>query len=65
MILIEGDEESASGDVEKHITNLRKRIGQPKFVFCLDSGTIDYERLWLTSSLRGFCILTLRVEVIS
>jgi hypothetical protein len=28
----------------------------------MDSGALDYEQLWMTSSLRGICILDLTVE---
>jgi acetylornithine deacetylase/succinyl-diaminopimelate desuccinylase-like protein len=63
--VIEGDEETTSGDVEKHIENLLERIGNPKLVFCLDSGCIDYDRMWLTTSLRGFCMVTLRIDILN
>ena len=29
------------------------RIGTPSLVVCLDSGCLDYQRLWFTTSLRG------------
>ena len=29
------------------------RLGTPSLVVCLDSGCVDYERLWITTSLRG------------
>jgi hypothetical protein len=50
--------------VEKHILNLKERIGSPKLIFCLDSGATDYERLWVTTSLRGYAIATVRIEVL-
>jgi acetylornithine deacetylase/succinyl-diaminopimelate desuccinylase-like protein len=62
--LIEGDEETSSGDVEKHVENLKDRIGHPKLIFCLDSGALDYERMWVTSSLRGMTRVTVRVDTI-
>lgn len=65
MIIIEGDEESGTGDVEKHVENLKDRIGDPKVIFCLDSGTIDYDRLWATTSLRGYLMATVRVDVLT
>ena len=34
-------------------------------IFCLDSGTLDYDRLWLTTSLRGYLAVTCKVEVLS
>ena len=33
--------------------------------FCLDSGTLDYERVWITNSLRGMVAGTLRVDVLT
>lgn len=46
-----------------YLPKLKERIGDPKIFFCLDSGTLDYERLWLASSLRGNLVSTLRVSV--
>jgi acetylornithine deacetylase/succinyl-diaminopimelate desuccinylase-like protein len=63
-MIFEGDEETSSGDVEKHVLLLKERIGNPKLIFCLDSGTNDYDRLWVTTSLRGYVIATIRVEVL-
>jgi hypothetical protein len=37
-------------------------IGKPDAMFCMDSGAIDYEQLWLTSSLRGVCNVDMTVE---
>jgi len=51
--------------VEKHIENLKGRIGTPKLVFCLDSGTLDYARLWATTSLRGYLSIKIKVSVLS
>ena len=42
-----------------------ERIGTPSLVVCLDSGCGDYERLWLTTSLRGLVGGTLRVDVLT
>jgi acetylornithine deacetylase/succinyl-diaminopimelate desuccinylase-like protein len=63
-MITEGDEESGSGDVEEYVKRLKDRIGNPKLIFCLDSGTLDYERFWLTTSLRGFVAASLRVDVL-
>lgn len=30
--------------------------------FCLDSGCLDYDRLWLTTSLRGNMVATLKIK---
>ena len=34
-------------------------------MICLDSGCVDYERLWVTTSLRGIVMGTLRVDVVT
>ncbi len=53
VILIEACEESGSYDLPAYVDHLTPRIGEPSLVVCLDSGCGDYERLWLTTSLRG------------
>ena len=64
-MIVEGDEETGSGDVEKHVENLKDRIGNPKVIFCLDSGALDYERMWLTTSLRGHLSVEVKIDVLS
>jgi acetylornithine deacetylase/succinyl-diaminopimelate desuccinylase-like protein len=53
VIVIEASEESGSPDLPFYMEALADRIGSPSLVVCLDSGCGDYERLWLTTSLRG------------
>lgn len=54
IILIEGDEESGSGHIDAYLHYFNQRIGDNvNYVVCLDSGANDYNRLWLTTSLRG------------
>ena len=53
VVLIEASEESGSPDLPAHVEALADRIGTPSLVVCLDSGCIDYERMWVTTSLRG------------
>jgi len=64
VVIIEGCEESGSGDLPAYIEHLRERIGTPSLVVCLDSGAADYERLWCTTSLRGMVIGNLQVDVL-
>jgi acetylornithine deacetylase/succinyl-diaminopimelate desuccinylase-like protein len=64
VLLIEACEESGSGDLPAYIDALAPRIGTPSLVICLDSGCGDYERLWITSSLRGLVGGTLSVSVL-
>jgi len=64
VIVIEASEESGSPDLPYYIEALGDRIGSPSLVVCLDSGCGDYERLWLTTSLRGMVGGVLRVDVL-
>ena len=65
LILIEASEESGSPDLAAHLDNLKDRIGTPRLVICLDSGGLSYDRLWLTTSLRGNLVATVRVDVLT
>ncbi len=64
VVLIEACEESGSYDLPYYIEALKDRIGTPSLVVCLDSGAGDYERLWLTTSLRGIVVGTLHVGIL-
>jgi acetylornithine deacetylase/succinyl-diaminopimelate desuccinylase-like protein len=64
VILIESCEESGSFDLPYYVDHLSARLGKPSLVICLDSGCGDYERLWLTTSLRGTAIGVLDVTVL-
>jgi acetylornithine deacetylase/succinyl-diaminopimelate desuccinylase-like protein len=65
VILIEASEESGSPDLSAYVDHLRARLGTPSLVICLDSGCLSYDRLWLTSSLRGNLVATVRVDVLT
>lgn len=62
--LIETCEESGSYDLLPYVDSLRARLGRIALVVCLDSGAGDYERLWMTTSLRGMAAGTLEVQVL-
>jgi len=64
VILIEASEESGSPDLEHYLEALAERIGTPSLVVCLDSGCVTYDRLWVTTSLRGNLVATVRVDVL-
>ena len=59
VVLIEASEESGSPDLPAYLQALADRIGSPSLVLCLDSGCLDYERLWVTTSFRGMMAGTL------
>jgi acetylornithine deacetylase/succinyl-diaminopimelate desuccinylase-like protein len=64
IVLIEASEESGSPDLPAHLESLADRVGSPSLVLCLDSGCNDYERLWVTTSLRGLAGGTLTVDIL-
>lgn len=53
VLFIEACEESGSFDLAAYLESMREKIGEPGLVICLDTSAHDYERLWITSSLRG------------
>jgi acetylornithine deacetylase/succinyl-diaminopimelate desuccinylase-like protein len=65
VVLIEACEESGSYDLPHYVDALAARIGTPSLVVCLDSGCIDYDHLWCTTSLRGIVNGVLTVEVLT
>ena len=64
VIIIEACEESGSPDLPYYVDHLGARLGNPSLVVCLDSGCGDYERMWLTTSLRGLMSGALTVTVL-
>ena len=63
--LIETGEESGSPDLSYYLDELESVLGIPDLVIVLDTGGIDYDRLWITESLRGIVAGTLSVKVSS
>ena len=64
VVLIEASEESGSPDLPAHLEALADVIGSPDLVVCLDSGCGDFERLWVTTSLRGIVTGTLAIDIL-
>ncbi|HEX5401122.1 MAG TPA: M20/M25/M40 family metallo-hydrolase [Pseudonocardiaceae bacterium] len=64
VLLLETGEESGSPDLPDYLTVLSPRFGDVTLVVCLDSGASDYDRLWLTTSLRGMVQTTLTARVL-
>ena len=65
VVLIEASEESGSPDLPAYLEALADRIGSPTLVLCLDSGCLDHERMWVTTSLRGLVGGDLRVDILT
>ena len=65
VVLIEASEESGSPDLPAHLDALGDRLGDVTLVVGLDSGAATYDRLWVTTSLRGVLVGRLRVDVLT
>jgi acetylornithine deacetylase/succinyl-diaminopimelate desuccinylase-like protein len=64
VLILETSEESGSPDLPAYLTHLRGRLGEVSLVVCLDSGGFDYDRLWLSTSLRGLAGADVTVRVL-
>ncbi|SEG84304.1 Acetylornithine deacetylase/Succinyl-diaminopimelate desuccinylase [Actinacidiphila yanglinensis] len=63
VLLLETGEESGSPDLPAYLDHLAERLHDVSLVISLDAGGGDYERMWLTSSLRGVVQATVTVRV--
>ena len=64
VVLIEASEESGSPDLESYLDLLKDHLGDVELLICLDSGALTYDRLWVTTSLRGVLNAELTVQVL-
>lgn len=62
--LFETNEESGSYGLKDFLLELQSRFGRPAFLGILDLSLCDYNRVWLTQSLRGVVSFRLTVEVL-
>lgn len=62
-LVLETEEESGSHYLIPLLKMASDSIGKPDAVFCMDSGVLDYKSLWITSSLRGICMVDFKVEI--
>src|SRR5438067_5442127 len=65
LVLIEASEESGSPDLPAHLDLLGDRLTGTDLVIALDSWCWSYDRLWVTTSLRGLLGVELTVEVLT
>ncbi|HSN02887.1 MAG TPA: M20/M25/M40 family metallo-hydrolase, partial [Acidimicrobiales bacterium] len=65
VVLIEASEESGSPDLDAYLEELAGHLGDVRFMVCLDSGALTYDRLWVTTSLRGIVNVGVTVGVLS
>lgn len=64
VVLLETSEESGSIHLPAYLERYADKLGPVSLVVCLDSGGQDYDRLWLTTSLRGLVSTTVTVKVL-
>jgi acetylornithine deacetylase/succinyl-diaminopimelate desuccinylase-like protein len=64
VVLIEASEESGSPDLDAYLDDLAPILGQVRLLICLDSGALTYDRLWVTTSLRGNIVLDVTATVL-
>ncbi|HZT65036.1 MAG TPA: M20/M25/M40 family metallo-hydrolase [Acidimicrobiales bacterium] len=65
VVLIEASEESGSCHLPAYLDSLADRLGRPGLVVGLDSGCLTYDRLWVTTSLRGVVAVVVEVAVLT
>ncbi len=65
LVMIEASEESGSPDLPAHLERLDDRLAGTDLVIALDSWCWSYDRLWVTTSLRGLLGVELTVEVLT
>ena len=64
VVLIEACEESGSYDLPFYLELIKKEMGSPDFIICLDSECGNYDQLWGTTSLRGIVGGTLEMNTL-
>ncbi len=65
VVLIEASEESGSPDLPAYLDQLGERLGRPSLVIALDASAATYDRLWVTTSMRGLISGEVRVEILT
>jgi acetylornithine deacetylase/succinyl-diaminopimelate desuccinylase-like protein len=63
--IFETDEESGSKDIVWYLKEYKTLFPVPNLVLCLDSGALDYDRMYLTTSLRGSIKMTIKTQVLN
>ena len=63
VFFFECDEESGSRDLVHYLNSKAAVIGDPAIMVCLDSGTVDYDHLSFTTSLRGLLNFQVSIDV--
>src|SRR3990167_514058 len=64
VVLIEASEESGSVDLPAYLALIKKQMGSPNLIICLDSESGNYAHLWGTTSLRGLIGGNLHIDTL-
>ena len=62
--IFEMDEESGGNHIIYYVNKLYDKLKNIDLLICSDCGSADYERLWLSASLRGVISFNLKVEML-
>lgn len=65
VVIIEACEESGSFDLPYYMERTKDQIGEVDLMICLDSGCMNYDQVWLTTSLRGVAEGVLHVQTLT
>ncbi|CAD8184292.1 unnamed protein product [Paramecium octaurelia] len=65
IMAFEADEESGSQHIYHYLEQLKEKIGQVDLVIALDASCGSYDRLWVTTTLRGIVVGTVTVQVLN
>lgn len=65
IVIIEACEESGSFDLPYYMERTKDRVGDVDLMICLDSGCMNYDQIWLTTSLRGVSGGVLKVQTLT
>ena len=63
VLVLETEEESGSSFLIPLLDKCIDWIKEPDYCICMDSGCLDYKKLWMTSSLRGTIGFNLKVSI--
>ena len=62
VLVLETEEESGSDFLIALLKVAEDYTQKPDVLICLDSGALDYNQLWITSSLRGVAMVDVEVQ---
>ena len=64
VVVIESCEESGSADLGYYLDSIKDIVKTPSLMVIMDSGAGDYERMWITTTLRGNLRCDFKVQML-